>query len=66
MPNILYDCGICGYCHPWGFDGDCRDDDSRFMPDEYAARLGVDEDALDIRSMEERVEADLDNGHKMC
>jgi hypothetical protein len=20
----FYQCDICGYYHPWGFDGDCR------------------------------------------
>lgn len=29
-----YDCGICGEWHPADWDGDCRDDANRFMPDQ--------------------------------
>lgn len=56
---VLYECGICSCYHPWSWDGDCRDDNNRYSgPDEYAARYGVDEFDIEIRSMEERVQAD--------
>lgn len=55
---IIYECGICDQHHPWDWDGDCREDANRFMPDDYATRLGVDESELDIRSWEDRVDAD--------
>ena len=59
MPSyIIYDCDICGACHPWDWNGDCREDENRFSPDEYAERMGVLEEDLDIRSMDERVAAD--------
>jgi hypothetical protein len=32
--NTYYECGICGFIHPVEFDGDCRDDSSRFALDE--------------------------------
>jgi hypothetical protein len=54
----IYECGICGLYHKWEYRGDCRDNANRFVPDEYAIRLGIDEWELDIRSWEERVEAD--------
>ena len=41
------------------FAGDCRDDNNRYgAPEEYAARLGVTEWDIEVRSMEDRVEAD--------
>jgi len=57
---IIYECGICGAYHPWEFDGDCRDDDNRWDgPDEYAAYLDMNKDDIEVRTMEERVEADI-------
>lgn len=55
---IIYECGICDCCHPWDWNGDCRDDANRFSPDEYADRLGVEEYQLEIRDWAERLEAD--------
>jgi hypothetical protein len=56
--HIIYECGICGCYHPWNWDGDCRDDTNRFFPDEYAERHDIDEFDIEVRSMEERLEAD--------
>lgn len=56
---IIYECDICSQYHPWEWEGDCRDDANRFSPDEYAARLGVDEFDLDIRTFDGRIDADL-------
>lgn len=58
MEKIIYECGICDCYHPWDWEGDCRDDANRFMPEEYAEQIGVDEADLDIRTMEERIAAD--------
>lgn len=55
----IYECGICGCCHPWEWDGDCREDANRFFPDDYAAGLGLDETEIEVFSWEERVEADM-------
>ncbi len=49
---IYYECGICGWYHPWDFKGDCRDNANRFSDEE------IPFDA-EIRSMDERVDADL-------
>jgi hypothetical protein len=57
--SILYECGICGAYHPWEWSRDCREDANRVLPDEYAEFMGVDEFDLEIRTMDERVEADL-------
>lgn len=54
---IIYECGICNCFHPWEWEGDCRDDDNRFASDEYAERLGIDEEDLDIRTWDERIDA---------
>jgi len=58
VAKIIYECGICDCYHPWDWEGDCRDDANRFMPEEYAEQIGVDEADLDIRTMEERIAAD--------
>lgn len=55
---VIYECGICDCYHPWDWHGDCRDDENRFFPDEIAARLGIDEDDLEIRDWDERCAAD--------
>jgi hypothetical protein len=60
-PPVIYECGICGAYHPWNFDGDCRDDQNRIAdPDEYAKQLGVPD--VEVRSMDDRVAADLEGG----
>lgn len=55
---VYYDCGICDHIHPWTWNGDCRDDDNRYTLDALAAKLGMPEEDIDVRSMEERVQAD--------
>ena len=60
MQHIIYECGICGCYHLWEWDGDCRDDANRFgSPEDYCERMGCDALTLDIRSMDDRVAADL-------
>ena len=55
----IYECGICSCFHPWGWDGDCRDDINRYAnPFEYAVRNGITEDRIIEFSMEERLTAD--------
>lgn len=39
MKNF-YLCGICCNYHPAEWNGDCRDDQARFNPDELDARYG--------------------------
>ena len=57
--RIIYECGICGAYHPWNWDGDCRDDAHRFAgPEEYAQIKHLSLMSIEIRSMEERIEAD--------
>ena len=46
---IYYECGICDCYHPWEWDGDCREDANRLTDLPYDA---------EIRSMEDRMEAD--------
>lgn len=36
----FYPCGICNCYHPHDWDGDCRDDDNRFMMDELDKKYG--------------------------
>ncbi len=55
---IIYECGICGEYHPWEFNGDCRDDANRIHPDHIEAMEYLEEN-LEIRTMDERVAADL-------
>jgi hypothetical protein len=55
----IYECGICDCYHPWDWDGDCRDDANRFPgPEEYAAKVGVEVDEVEVFTMEERVAVD--------
>lgn len=55
---VFYDCEICGHFHPWDWDGDCRDDANRFTYTQLDAKYGAD--GYEIRDMEERVAADMD------
>lgn len=57
--HILYECGICDSLHPWDWDGDCRDDENRF-PDaqDYAAFVGVTELEIEVRTWQDRLDAD--------
>jgi len=34
MERVFYECGCCGAYHPAAWNGDCRDDDNRFMPED--------------------------------
>lgn len=54
-PIVLFECGICGFYHPWEFCGDCRDDSNRFSsPEDYAAKLGINPIEVEVRGMDER------------
>lgn len=57
---VLYDCEICGGLHPWDWNGDCRDNANRYAdPEDYAERnKKIDVRTIEVRSMDERVEAD--------
>lgn len=55
--EIFYECGICGHCHPWDWNGDCRDDANRFTNDQLDVRFGG-ESGYELRTMEQRVFAD--------
>jgi hypothetical protein len=56
---VIYECGICGCYHPWLWHGDCRDDANRISsPEEYAETQGVTVWNVEVRSMEDRAEAD--------
>lgn len=55
MP-VYYECEICGHCHPWSWNGDCRDDANRFTGDQLDEKHG--QDGYELRSMDERVAAD--------
>lgn len=35
-----YECGICSALHDATWDGDCRQDDARFMPEDLDAKHG--------------------------
>jgi len=39
-PPEFYECGICNCHHPAAWDGDCRDDNNRFAPDELDKKYG--------------------------
>lgn len=56
MKPIYYECGICGHAHPWEFNGDCRDNANRFTFESLDSKHGAD--GYELRSMEERLEAD--------
>lgn len=49
-----YECGICDQIHPWGWNGDCRDDANRFNPEDLEAIPG----GYELMSWEERQTAD--------
>jgi hypothetical protein len=55
----LYECNICSCYHPWDWNGDCREDKARFgSPEEFAATQGISVFDVEVRSMDERTEAD--------
>lgn len=55
-PPAYYECEICGYFHPWNWNGDCRDNDCRFTDDELDKKHP---NGWQYRDMSERVAADL-------
>lgn len=60
--HIIYECGICSCYHPWDFNGDCRNDPNRYnSPEEYAEKHGLKGELIDleVRDMDDRIEADL-------
>lgn len=52
----FYACEICGYAHPWNWNGDCRDNANRWSDDELDAKFGCD--GYELATMTERVLAD--------
>jgi hypothetical protein len=57
--HIVYECGICNSIHPWEWNGDCRDNNSRYgSVEEYAEAFGVPDYKVIVRSMEDRIQAD--------
>ena len=52
----FYACEICGHSHPWNWNGDCRENESRFTDDELDAKYG--QDGYELATMTERVLAD--------
>ena len=59
-PHSIYNCGICGACHPWDWDGDCREDANRFYDaEDYARRNGLRESQVTEFSMGQRIAYDL-------
>lgn len=59
---VLYECGICGGLHTWEFDGDCRKDSERFNDvAEFCSTVKCEEPNVEIRSMQDRVDADFGN-----
>lgn len=60
MTTVLYECDICGGVHPWNWSGDCRDDANRYADaEDYAEHNGVSVYDIEVRSMDDRAEADL-------
>ena len=58
---VLYECGICNHVHPWDWDGDCREDANRFAGySDYTERTGIPENRIEVRSWEDRQEADAE------
>ena len=56
--HIYYECGICGYYHPWNWNGDCRDDTNRFTSECLDRRHSPF--GYGVRSMDDRVKSDID------
>lgn len=55
----LYDCEICGGVHEWEFNGECRDNSTRFLDiKDYARRRNVPEDHVALWEMSDRVASD--------
>lgn len=58
----FYECGICGHCHPWDWNADCRDDANRFTNDQLEAKHGEEGKDFELLSWEDRVAADAEKG----
>lgn len=57
--KVIYRCGICECCHPWNWNGDCREDANRYADaEDFAARNRVPVSEVEEREWEDRVEAD--------
>lgn len=52
----FYLCEICGAHHPWGWNGDCRENAARFDYETLDKTFGPN--GWDERSMTDRVAAD--------
>ncbi len=60
--HVIYECGFCGCYHPWDWDGDCRDDENRYgAPEDYIEKVNCDPFKLEVRSMQDRIDADLED-----
>ena len=66
--RVLYECDICSGLHPWGWDGDCREDKNRFASvEDYVEREGAPYQAgmealtvkdIEVKPMCDRLAAD--------
>lgn len=54
---VYYECGICDHCHPWDWNRDCREDANRLTEEELDNLHG--QDGYELRSMDDRVSADI-------
>jgi len=45
--DCMTECGSCGSYHPSDYEGDCRDDDFRYHPDDMATVLKAAPDLLE-------------------
>lgn len=53
-----YECDICGYIHPWEWDGDCRYD-AKLFTDECLDKMHG-QGFYELATMEERIATDED------
>ena len=59
MTVVLYECGICDCCHPWDWDGYCREDANRYADaEDYVERNNLNVMEVEVRSMDDRIAAD--------
>lgn len=57
--HTIYECGICGSCHRWEFDGDCREDSERFgTSEDYAKQYNMQDQNVTVMSWQDRQDAD--------
>ena len=74
IENSMDECGSCGSYHPRDYEGDCRNDDYRYHPDDMktlleaapdlleACRLGrnIAKWAADVRNAPTELQADIE------